>query len=328
MEKALQERLLGMLPSNTVTNPHVELNAINTRSSLTMDGHSISHFNSLVYREEEQESETITEVVEIPSSQSTPLVSPPETPPLIDTVDSIYNKFHIQNNQSSSRTTSHFDHSLPDYEAFYFDVDHKKEKSSGSTTSHFDPSLLEYESFYFDVDLKECDDLLYYDPLIDPPLIAERSDSHHEEFADELAHIISSPKYDHFYFDIEADPGELTRLLNGNPSSENINLNKITKNKELKFQTLTKFPTSHELNVLRILLSGNDSALSKELSETNHLVSFPFGNKDKNFNPGIHIINGVQSKRSPILPLNVLSPILSDSDLLSPKDSFEIDHLL
>nr|GFB42995.1 hypothetical protein [Tanacetum cinerariifolium] len=68
MEKALQERLLGMLPSNTVTNLHVELNAINTRSSLTMDGHSIPHSNSLVYREEEQELETITEVVEIPSS--------------------------------------------------------------------------------------------------------------------------------------------------------------------------------------------------------------------------------------------------------------------
>nr|GEZ51146.1 hypothetical protein [Tanacetum cinerariifolium] len=32
--------------------------------------------------EDEQESETITKVVEIPSSQSTPLVSSPDAPPL------------------------------------------------------------------------------------------------------------------------------------------------------------------------------------------------------------------------------------------------------
>ncbi|GKB08608.1 reverse transcriptase domain-containing protein [Tanacetum coccineum] len=129
----------------------------------------------------------------------------------------------------SGSTTSHFDHSLPDYEAFCFDVDHQKEKkyNSGSTTSYSDSSLLEYESFYFDDDLKEFEDLLYYDPLINPPLIAERSDSHHKEFAGELAHIISPPEYDHFYFDIEADPGELTRLLNENISSKSVNLNKI-----------------------------------------------------------------------------------------------------
>ncbi|GKE92034.1 reverse transcriptase domain-containing protein [Tanacetum coccineum] len=47
----------------------------------------------------------------------------------------------------SGSTTSHFDHSLPDYEAFCFDVDHQKEKSGGSTTSHFDHSLPDYEAF-------------------------------------------------------------------------------------------------------------------------------------------------------------------------------------
>ncbi|GJS82848.1 reverse transcriptase domain-containing protein [Tanacetum coccineum] len=99
--------------------------------------------------------------------------------------------------------------------------------NSGSTTSYFDPSLLEYESFYFDDDLKEFEDLLYYDPSINPPFIAERSDSHHKEFADELAHIISPPEFDHFYFDIEANPGELTRLSNENLSSKSVNLNKI-----------------------------------------------------------------------------------------------------
>nr|GEZ02071.1 hypothetical protein [Tanacetum cinerariifolium] len=66
----------------------------------------------------------------------------------------------------SGSTTTHSDISLPDYEAFDFDDDHIKEISSGSTTTHSDISLSEYDSFIFDFA--------------------------HEEFADELAHIISS----------------------------------------------------------------------------------------------------------------------------------------
>ncbi|GKE07499.1 hypothetical protein Tco_1399517 [Tanacetum coccineum] len=111
--------------------------------------------------------------------------------------------------KSSGSTTSHSNHSLPEYESFCFD--HIKETSSGSTTSHSDFSLpdykkssgsttsyyglsrLEYESFHFDLSI---------DPL--PP--ADRSDFYHKEFADELAHIISPSKYDYFYFDLEADP--------------------------------------------------------------------------------------------------------------------------
>ncbi|GJU23492.1 reverse transcriptase domain-containing protein [Tanacetum coccineum] len=233
--------------------------------------------------DKELEPEIITEVVEIASSQSTPLVPPPETPPLsapkpkknlkpnphqllipypsrlqeekfqalgnptgpadhfvyrINIVDSLCDKFPIENNslsgnptpsfdyvveslcllltpfgdsdsileetdtllshlndfspdykafcfdigeKSSGSTTSHSDHSLPEYESFYFDVDRIKENSSGSTTSHSDLSLIEYESFHFDL-------------LIDPLPPADRSDSHHEEFADELAHIITLPE--------------------------------------------------------------------------------------------------------------------------------------
>ncbi|GKA45465.1 hypothetical protein Tco_0738261 [Tanacetum coccineum] len=90
--------------------------------------------------------------------------------------------FNIDHHEekSSSNTTSRSDHSLLDYEAFSFDVDHIKEKSSGSTTSHSDLSLIKYESFHFDLSI----DLF---PL------ADRSDSHLEDFADELAHIISPP---------------------------------------------------------------------------------------------------------------------------------------
>nr|GEZ37047.1 RNA-directed DNA polymerase, eukaryota [Tanacetum cinerariifolium] len=95
--------------------------------------------------------------------------------------------------KSSDSTTYQSDHSLSEYEAFCFDIDHMEEKSSGSTTSHYDFSLLEFEPFHFDL-------------LIDQFPPADRSDLYHEEFADELAHIISLPEYDRFYFDFEDDP--------------------------------------------------------------------------------------------------------------------------
>nr|GFB04430.1 hypothetical protein [Tanacetum cinerariifolium] len=85
---------------------------------------------------------------------------------------------------SSGSTTTHSDISLPDYEAFYFDDDHIKEISSGSTTTHSDISLSEYDSFIF------------------------------EEFVDELAHIISPPEYNHFYFKDLPNQGELMSVLN------------------------------------------------------------------------------------------------------------------
>nr|GEZ82278.1 hypothetical protein [Tanacetum cinerariifolium] len=85
---------------------------------------------------------------------------------------------------SSGSTTTHSDISLPDYEAFYFDDDHIKEISSGSSNTHSDISLSEYDSFIF------------------------------EEFVDELAHIISPPEYDCFYFRDLPDPGELMSVLN------------------------------------------------------------------------------------------------------------------
>nr|GFA21086.1 hypothetical protein [Tanacetum cinerariifolium] len=103
---------------------------------------------------------------------------------------------------SSGSTTTHCDISLPDYEAFYFDDDHVKEISSGSTTTYSDISLSEYDSFIFDLT--------------------------HEEFVDELAHIISPPQYDYFYFRDLPDPGELMFVLNfgirENLSATSVNL--------------------------------------------------------------------------------------------------------
>nr|GEZ24091.1 hypothetical protein [Tanacetum cinerariifolium] len=74
----------------------------------------------------------------------------------------------------SGSTTTHSDISLPDYEAFSFNNDHIKEISSGSTATHSNISLFEYE----------------------------------------LAHVISPPEYDCFYFWNLPDPGELMSVLN------------------------------------------------------------------------------------------------------------------
>ncbi|GJZ54747.1 hypothetical protein Tco_0609940 [Tanacetum coccineum] len=86
--------------------------------------------------------------------------------------------------------------------SFCFDIDHIEEKSSGNTTSHSDISLLEYESFHFDLS-------------IDPLPFPDRSDSHLEKFADELAYIISPPeevkRFDPFFSLTQS--GEKTRVM-------------------------------------------------------------------------------------------------------------------
>ncbi|GJV69588.1 hypothetical protein Tco_1485097 [Tanacetum coccineum] len=96
---------------------------------------------------------------------------------------------------SSGSTTTRSDLSLSDYEAFY--NDHLEEKSSGSTTTHSEFSLSKYDSFIFDLSIKPF-----------PPV--DRSDFYHEEFAGELAHIISLPEYDCFCFKNEPELGEST----------------------------------------------------------------------------------------------------------------------
>ncbi|GJS71297.1 reverse transcriptase domain-containing protein [Tanacetum coccineum] len=77
MEEIFQERQSCVLPSNT--NPPAELKVITSTNGLTLDGSFLSHSNFL---KKDQEPKTITEVVEIASTKSTPLVPPPETPPL------------------------------------------------------------------------------------------------------------------------------------------------------------------------------------------------------------------------------------------------------
>nr|GFD33172.1 hypothetical protein [Tanacetum cinerariifolium] len=92
---------------------------------------------------------------------------------LIATIEAL-NDNPTPSSDCKTNTTTHCDISLSDYEAFYFDDDHIKEIGSGSTITHSDISLSEYASFIFDLT--------------------------HEEFVDELAHIISPLEYDCFYF--------------------------------------------------------------------------------------------------------------------------------
>ncbi|GKA56868.1 hypothetical protein Tco_0755940 [Tanacetum coccineum] len=245
-------------------------------------------------------------VVESPSPSPIPCGDSNSLMEKIDTLFSHFNDslpnyeifcFDIKEKRSDS-TISHSDHSLPDYEAFCFDVDHIKEKSSGSTTSHSDLSLLEYESFHFDFS-------------IDPLFPSDRSDSHHEEFADELAHIISSLEYYCFYFDIEPEPGELSILFEENISEDS-----------------TKELTSPKLNDFPLLLSDCNSTFSEEFFEIDLLVSLPSGNKDKIFNLEIFIIKGVQSKRFHILSLDDFPTISFVSDSLFLIDPSAIETFL
>ncbi|GJX56728.1 hypothetical protein Tco_0286625 [Tanacetum coccineum] len=105
-------------------------------------------------------------------------------------------RFNLEEISSGSPTT-HSDLSLPDYKAFYVDNDHFKEKSSGSTTTHVDFSR--YDSFIVDLLNDEF-----------PP--TDRSDLYHEEFTDELAHIMSLSNLECFKFKIEPDLGDLASI--------------------------------------------------------------------------------------------------------------------
>ncbi|GKF09124.1 hypothetical protein Tco_0043348 [Tanacetum coccineum] len=169
--------------------------------------------------------------------------------------------FGLEENSSGS-TTTRSDYSLSDYEAFYFYDDHIEEKSSGCTTTHSDFSLSKYDSFIFDLSINPF-----------PP--ADRSDFYYEEFADELAHIISPPEYDCFYFNNEPDQGNFTMDV-----VEDI------------FDNPIKEPRVHVPNVLPthpILHLDSDFTLSSDSLGFDLVVSFPSGTINKIFDPGIFI---------------------------------------
>nr|GEX69873.1 hypothetical protein [Tanacetum cinerariifolium] len=163
---------------------------------------------------------------------------------------------------SSDSTTTHSNISVPDYEAFYFYDDHIKEISSGSTITHSDISLSEYVSFIFD---------LLNDQF--PP--TDSSDFTHEEFADELAHIISPLEYDCFYFRNLPDPGEWISIL------------KFGIRENLSSTTRVNLPVEDDHSPLLVYVVWIFLVYLTYLVIPPYLHSF--GNEDTIFDPGIAI---------------------------------------
>ncbi|GKA42725.1 retrovirus-related pol polyprotein from transposon TNT 1-94 [Tanacetum coccineum] len=172
---------------------------------------------------------------------------------------------------SSGSTTTRSDYSLPDYEAFYSDDDHIKEKSSGSTTTSSQFSQYRI-SFIFDISINPF-----------PP--TDRSDFYHEEFTDELAHIISPPEYDHFSFKNEPEMGDFTMDV----------VNDIFPTREPRVHVPNVLTTHPTLNLDFILLSEPLFAYVVWifLPFLTYPVAPPYllscGNEDTIFDPGIPI---------------------------------------
>ncbi|GJW79934.1 hypothetical protein Tco_0143909 [Tanacetum coccineum] len=205
--------------------------------------------------------------------------------------------FDLEENSSGS-TTSRSDYSLLDYEAFYSDDDHIKEKSSGSTTTHADFS--QYDSFIFDLSIN---------PI--PP--ADRSDFYYEEFADELAHIISPPEYDCFCFKIEPKMGNLTMDV----------VNHIFPTREPRVHVPNVLPTHPTLDLDFILLS--EPLFSYIVWIFLPFLAYPVaplyllscGNEDTIFDPGIFVyhsfMRGVSHRSGTFMKFNVYPNHLNES---------------
>nr|GEY42379.1 hypothetical protein [Tanacetum cinerariifolium] len=167
--------------------------------------------------------------------------------------------------------TNTFHNSLPEFENFYFDLG---EISSGSTTTHSDISLSEYDSFIFDLT--------------------------HEEFVDELAHIISLSEYECFYFRNLPDPGELMFVLNSG-ICENL-LSTTTVNLPIKddYSPLLGY-------VVWIFLAYLTYPVIPP-------YLYPFGNEDTIFDPGITINHFYSFK-----PVHLIGMELSRNSILTKK---------
>ncbi|GJY17577.1 hypothetical protein Tco_0389068 [Tanacetum coccineum] len=203
---------------------------------------------------------------------------------------------------SSGSPTTRSDYSLPDYKAFY--NDHIEEISSGSTTTHSNFSLSKYDSFIFDLSINPF-----------PP--ADRSDFYHEEFADELTHIISPSEYDCFYFKNEPELGDFTMDEVGD----------IFPTREPRVHVpdvLSTHPTLH-LDLDFILFS--DSLFVYIVWIFLPFLTYPvtppyllsYGNEDTIFDPGISVyhsfMSGVSHRSGTFMKFNVYPNHLNESPM-------------
>ncbi|GJY32282.1 hypothetical protein Tco_0415777 [Tanacetum coccineum] len=185
--------------------------------------------------------------------------------------------------------------------AFYSNDNHTKEKSSGSTTTHADFS--QYDSFIFDLSINPF-----------PP--ADRSDFYHEEFADELAHIISPSEYDHFCFKIEPELGNLTMDV----------VEDIFPTREPRVHVPNVLPTHPTLDTDFILLSEPLFAYIVWifLPFLTYPVAPPYllscGNEDTIFDPGISIYHSFMPGCPGFLkPLVLAVFVLRSQELHNPQ---------
>nr|GEW98580.1 hypothetical protein [Tanacetum cinerariifolium] len=180
--------------------------------------------------------------------------------------------------------------SSSNYKSFF--DDHVKEISSGSTTTHSNFSL--YDLFIFDLSINPF-----------PP--TDRSDFYHEEFVDELAHIISPPEYDYFCFKNE-------------PNSRDFTMDVVedtfpTRKPRVHVHNILPTHPTLQLNLEFILFSESLFAyvvwiflpfLSYSVAPQ-YLLSF--GNEDTIFDPGISICHsfmpGVSHRSGNFIKINV-----------------------
>ncbi|GJW73736.1 hypothetical protein Tco_0133106 [Tanacetum coccineum] len=219
-------------------------------------------------------------------------------------------RFNLEEISSGSPTT-HSELSLPDYKAFYVDNNSfQRRKSSGSTTTHVDFS--QYDSFIFDLSNDQF-----------PP--TDRSDLNHEEFADELAHIISPPEYDHFCFKIEPELGNLTMDKD------------ILPTREPRVHVPNVLPTHPTLDTDFILLSEPLFAYIVWifLAFLTYPVVPPYllstRNEDTIFDPGISIYHSfmpdVSHRSGTFIKFNVYPNRLNESPMMIlPSTCFPMDQ--
>ncbi|GKD80303.1 hypothetical protein Tco_1342924 [Tanacetum coccineum] len=230
-----------------------------------------------------------------------PELPPPFPNPFIEETNTFDNsltesetfRFNLEEISSGS-TTTRSGYSLQDYEAFYLNEDHIEEKSSGSTTTHADFSLPKYDPFIFDLSINPF-----------PP--TDMSDFYHEKFTDELAHIISPPELECFYFKIEPDPGDLIDpgIREYVSSTTNVNL-----------------PFEDAQSPLLAFVVWTFLAFLTYPVTPPYLLSC--GNEDTIFNPGIHIYHsfmpGISHRSGTFMKFNVYPNHLNESpmEILSP----------
>ncbi|GJR44605.1 hypothetical protein Tco_1312708 [Tanacetum coccineum] len=220
---------------------------------------------------------------------------------LIANIEALKDNPTLSSDNSSGSTTTLSDYSLLDYEVFY---DHIEERSSGSTTTHSEISLSKYDSFIFDLSINPF-----------PP--ADRSDFYHEEFADELAHIISPSEYDCFCFKNEPEMGDFTMDV----------VNDIFPTREPRVHVPNVLPTHPTLDLDLDFILFSDSLFAYIVWIFLPFLTYPVappyllscGNEDTIFDPGISVYHsfmpGISHRSGTFMKFNVYPNHLNESPM-------------